>query len=410
MDVNELRIHSYLRLGYFIDYPTREPMIDFSVLNREPYRGVAYQELVTEGVRRLRDTFASQFNPHDTHVLPLSGGLDSRFILGALLELTEAKNINTVTFGVPGTYDYDIGCLVAKTMGTRHCALALDGFTYLEDELLDRARRMHRQVIVFYCTSLWHLDRLFGDAVIWSGYVNDAVAGSHLSPQPAPTLIEAKRRYLSKRRLIRSTQLDHCPDEEYFPYIAGGGIAPEVLSFDEQVLFEEAVYKFTAPIVLLDGFRYKTPFINSPWMEFMFGVPNEWRLNQRLMIDVGRSAFPKLMELPTRTAYGFRLGVRNEAMLAARVVNRARKALRQFVPSIGYPPMLYNDFDERFRDSPDWIELARRNLTDLERRGIVEWIDVQGIWKRHASRFGNFGDAIAALVSLELVYKVAENK
>ena len=43
-------------------------------------------------------------------MVPLSGGLDSRTILAALLEAGLKDRITTVTYGTPGTWDYDIAC------------------------------------------------------------------------------------------------------------------------------------------------------------------------------------------------------------------------------------------------------------------------------------------------------------
>jgi hypothetical protein len=405
MDIREASIHSFLSFGYFLDYERDDFPIDFSKIDPSQYRGVPEEELIRIGTEKLRETFRLQFEVGRDHVVPLSGGLDSRLILAALRELTEAKNIHTVTFGIPGTYDYDIGVLVGRHSGARQCAIPIGSFSYHEDELLDRARRMHSQVIVFHCPPLWHFDKLFGQSVIWSGYVGDAVAGSHLREAPSATLEEAKRRYLKRRRLIQSMRLDRATDEQFLPHLSEGTLPTTVMTHDEQLLVAEGVRKFTAPTVLLQGFDYRTPFINSPWMDFMFSVPAEHRLSERLLIKIGLRAFPDLFGLPTKMNYGATLGSRPELAFAKRVVNKARKEVRRFVPSINYGPILYDDYNERFRDSPDLIAIARRNLADLAARRIVDWLDLEDIWKRHSQRRGNFADALCALVALELVLK-----
>ncbi len=409
MDIHEASVHSFLGFGYFLDYDRNDFPIDFSKIDHAPYAALPEEELIRIGVEKLRETFSLTFESGRDHVVPLSGGLDSRLIVAALREQTEAGNIQTATFGVPGTYDYDLGCLVGKHAGTRQSAIPINGFSYHEDELLDRARRMHGQVIVFHCPPLWHFDRLFGKSVIWSGYVGDAVAGSHLRENSSTTQDEAKRRYVERRRLIRSMRLDRCQDSDLLPYLSTGDLPPTTLSYDEQLLFAEGVRKFTAPTVLLEGFEYRTPFINSPWMDFMFSVPKPHRLEERLLIKIGQKAFPDLFALPTKMMYGAPLGSRPELALAKRVVNKARKAVRRYVPSVNYGPILYDDFEERYRDSPGLIEIARRNLADLSARGIVDWLDLDAIWKRHQDRSGNFADALNALISLELVLKSKKN-
>jgi hypothetical protein len=409
MDIREASIHSFLSFGYFLDYDRDDFPIDFSKIDHALYADLPEQELVRIGIDRLRESLRLQFQAGRDHVVPLSGGLDSRLIVAALCELTEARNIQTVTYGVPGTYDYDIGVLVGKHAGTRQSAIPINSFSYHEDELLDRARRMHGQVIVFHCPPLWHFDRLFGSSLIWSGYVGDAVAGSHLRERPSATQEEAKRRYVQRRRLIRSMRLDRASEEDLLPHLTVGTLPPTTLSYDEQLLFAEGVRKFTAPTVLLDGFQYRTPFINTPWMDFMFSIPAKYRLGERLLIKIGQQAFPDLFELPTKMTYGAPLGSRPELALAKRAVNKARKAVRRYIPAIGYGPILYDDFEERYRDSPGLIEIARRNLADLAARGIVDWLDLDKIWLDHQSRRGNFADALNALVSLELVLKSKTN-
>lgn len=52
--------------------------------------------------------------------MSLSGGLDSRAILGGLISAGLKDSIVTVTFGTPGTYDFDIGKKIATELGIKH--------------------------------------------------------------------------------------------------------------------------------------------------------------------------------------------------------------------------------------------------------------------------------------------------
>jgi Asparagine synthase len=398
----DARIQSYLKLGYFIDYERNDCPIDFSRVDPAKWRHATEEQLLDEATNALRTTFAQLFDAKDEHVIPLSGGLDSRLILAALAELTEAKNLHTVTFGVPGSYDYDFGCQVAKHAGTRHTAIAIDGFTYDIDDLVERGRRMHAQVSMFFAAPLWQMERLFGRSVIWSGYVGDAIAGSHLYRDPSPTFEAAKRRYLKRRVIVRSGPLHRASDDDLLQYVSEGDLAPSILTYDEQVLFAEGVRKFTTPIVLMDGFTYRTPFINSPWMDFMMSVPAPLRYDEALLLKLTERIYPKLFALPTKMFYGVGPMLRRERVLATRAINKLKRFGKRRLPFLGYPPALYNDFDERFRDSPDLMRIARACLDGLERRGIVDWLDLNALWKRHQDRSVNVGDALAILSSLEI--------
>jgi len=409
MDRSQLRVQSFLKLVYFIDFEADLRPIDFSRIDREPYAGLSRTALVDVGCRKLRDTFSALFDPNAEHVVPISGGLDSRLILGALLELMPAQKLHTYTFGIPGTYDYDLGCLIAKHAGTKHLALPLDGISYHKAEMLDFARRSQRQAMLFYHPPVRELVQRYTDAVIWSGYVGDAVVGSHLHTPPSETLIEAKRIHIKNRSIVRSMRLHRCPDEDFLPFVGGGGLDPDVLTYDEQVLFAEAVRKFTAPLVLFDGFRYLTPLINSPWMDFNFSVPNRFREHEALMISIARKAFPKLFALPTKNSLGLGLGTPAPVIRALTLVNKARKLLHQFAPNrVRYPHILYNDYNEAIRTSPDVRGIVLDALADLRRRGLTPWLDLDAIVKRHMRRFRNHGDALIVLASLELVHQAGE--
>lgn len=403
-----IEIDSFLRLGYFIDFAKVLRPIDFSRVERASLAFLPREELIALGIVKLQETFASLVVPGARHAVPLSGGLDSRLILGALLEHFPAASLHTFTYGVPGTYDFEIGCDIAKHAGTRHAAIPIDKHTYHEDELIDAARRTQCQALLFHLPPLGHLTRLYGDATIWSGYVGDAVAGSHLHEPPSQTLVQAQRVHLTNRTFVRSVRLHRCTDADLLSRMGGGTMDPAVVTWDEQVLFSEAVGKFTAPLVLFEGFRWLTPFINTPWMDFMFSVPDRFRQHQNLMIDLCCQAFPKLFSLGSKNRLGHRFDTPNAVVRATFWVNRVRKVAHQFVPWIDWPNAQYNDFNEGIRSSRDLREVVRRSVSDLKRRGVCDWVDFDGLWRRHDWRVRNHGDALVTLASLELILKARE--
>jgi len=396
-------VESFLKLGYFIDYEANRQPIDFSRIDKGRYTETSGPELVAVGKEALRSTIGEQFQDSNDHVVPLSGGLDSRLILCALLEQTEAKNIRTYTHGIPGSYDFEIGAQLAKEAGTRHISFPMNAMTYHEDDLLDVARREDCQAVLFLNTPSREVERLFGNGTVWSGYVGDAVAGSHLHDPPSATLDQAKRTYLRNRAFVRSTRLHRCSDDAFIPHVAGGRIAPDVLTWDEQVLFDEGVAKFTVAHVIWKGFTYKTPLINSVWMDFMFSVPNRYRLGRQLMIDVGRAISPRLFGLRSTNRIGHDFDTPKAMLKATFWWNRVRKLFHQFAPSVNWPNVQYNDFNEAIRTSPDVRRIVRGAVERLRTRGICDWVDFDGIWQRHERRLRNHGDALIVLASLQLV-------
>ncbi len=404
----ERDIQSFLRLGYFIHYEADRRPIDFARIDRAAWAHTPPAELRRIGLEKARETFAALYRPGGLHLIPLSGGMDSRFILACLLEHTDAGNLHTLTYGTPGTYDFEIGCKLAKFVGTRHSAIPINKYSYHLDELLDTAKRTQNQALLFHHPPLWEMDRRFGGATIWSGYVGDAVAGSHLHDPPATSLDAARRAHLHHRTFVHSTRLHTCDDDEFLPYMGGGGMDPHALTWDEQVLFGEAVAKFTAPLVLFDGFDWQTPLINTPWMDLLFSVPDHERHGQKLMFDIGREAFPKLFNFPCKNRVGHTFDTPDAIVKATFYLNRARRLAHRFIPGIQWPSSQFNDFNEELRRSPDLREIVRGSVADLKARGICDWIDVDALWRRHDRRTHDHGDALVTMASLEIVLKSRE--
>ena len=408
MNLSDVNLNSFLKLGYFIERNESYHPIDFSRIDRARYTNLRHAELLEIGKARLNESFDQLFDASRTHVVPISGGLDSRLILGALLERTEASKIHTYTYGVPGAYDYELGGVVAKRAGTRHVAWPLNQLSYHADDELAFAERSGRRCLLFHHPPMWQLERLYGGFVLWSGYVGDAVAGSWTYEDPSPTLEEAKRRHLQRRTYVRSTRLHRLEDEALLPYVSALQLPAGTITHDEAVLFAEAVPKFTEPHVLIRGLEYVKPLINGPWMDFMFSVPMEHRVHQRLMKDIAAAMFPDLFSLPSRNSLGLRPGASKLQRDAVFYGNRVRKLLHQFVPSVVHPYVLYNDFNEAIRSSPDLQQIVKDSLEALWRRGIVSWLDMDALFKRHVRRLRNHGDALIILASLEFVLKSEE--
>jgi hypothetical protein len=405
---DDVRINSFLRFGYFCDYDRQRAPIDFSRIDKRIYENMPRDELVRLGVESLSDTFSELWQDGREHVVPLSGGLDSRLILGALLERTSADRIRTFTYGVAGSYDFDISNSIAKKYGTQHLPVFFENHIYSLDQELEFAKRTDCQCMLFYHPPLDEFDRQYDGAMVWSGYVGDAVAGSYLQARPSSSIRDAQLTHLKNRIVVNSTPLHNCTDEEFLTYMQTPLIAPELLTYDEQVLFDEAGSKFTAPLILFDGYEFVTPFINTPWMDFMLSVPNRYRIGQELMIEIGRRAFPALFSMPSKNRLGHTFDAPQSIVKSTFWLNRIRKALHQFIPAVNWPNFQCNDFNEGIRKNQSLRRIVQENIKDLRHRDICGWIDFDSIWRNHDRRIRNHGDALIILASLEIVLKASE--
>ena len=145
MTKNIKNLNSFLKLGYFLDYQNKDISIDISNIDKEKYKNISEHELIEIGSKLWKESISSNFHENQKHLVPISGGLDSRAILAGLLEYTEAKNIYTYTFGTPNTLDYDVGNYVAKKLGTDHTSFDLTEYQYNQQELENISKRVNFQ-------------------------------------------------------------------------------------------------------------------------------------------------------------------------------------------------------------------------------------------------------------------------
>ncbi len=319
------------------------------------------------------------------------------------MEHTDAKNIETYTFGTPGTLDYDIGHRIAKVAGTQQTSIDLTTVGWTKDDVLETAKQQDRQAFLFHHVPAYILKRFEG-AIVWSGYIGDAVTGGHLKRTPAQTLDEAATRYLKTRSAVKSTTLRRHNLDELKPLLGGGTLAPDILSFDEQVLFAE-VGSVTAPHVMPHGFTYKTPFIDNDFMTFFVSIPNIYRLNQTLFISMLRQTWPDLLNLPSKTNHGFAFDAPHWRIQAKRARNRCLRFAHDHFAGLPLPPhpaTNFLDYDTAIRRNAEFQNLIRTFLDDLKNRTIVSHVDIDGLWTAHVKGRANHGDALIILASLEI--------
>ncbi|MGH9341110.1 MAG: hypothetical protein ACRD1R_16310 [Acidobacteriota bacterium] len=402
--MREDNLNSFLKLGYFLDYQS-DFHLDLSNLSKDRYAGWTETDLVEHGADLVRRIFAARFVPGKDIVVPVSGGLDSRAILAGLIELTSPQNINTCTFGTPGTFDYELGNRVCRASGTRHVAFPLTEYRYTLAELIDISRRIDHQTFLFHHPPVHEADRRFQGATVWSGFIGDFFVGSHLPQCPAPNLREAKSRFFEENRFVRSLDLSSLPDEALFHLIEYSGRASDTLNVEEVLLIENRLGKNTAPHVLIRGHDYVTPFTDQAWIDFTFSLPDRYRRGMYLWRRILPRAFPYLFSIGVKNNWGLPLNAGLAARLSRRAWIRARRrASRQFRRPWN-PYLNYIDFDAGIRERDDLRELVSKNVRELLQRGLVSWIDAEKIWQDHMSGRGNHADALVVLASLEIHLK-----
>jgi hypothetical protein len=414
-------IYIYLYYGYVPTYQGWPANILGGIFNRIEHENLSIElditQLINRGTKALRTAFQDAIRGADEDycfVLPLSGGLDSRAILAGLLENTDSRKIQAVTFGTPGTWDFEIGQQVARAAGVscEPMDLTAENWKWRTEELVSTAVQIEAPVWVFDAHVNRAIAKRFGEeAVYWSGFMGDPLAGSHLYNEDSTTWEQAKSRFLVKNLYSTSTILTP-PDFKPGNYLPSQPFSElGLLSYDEQLDFGIRQDCLIRHIVMPSGYNYRMPFLHPEWVGFILSVPRCYRKNKWLYKEILKAAYPKLFSLPTKTSYGLPLKSPKISVLARRAVLKANSIGRQLFPTKPWavdPRLNYIDFDRGLRERGDLKTLVHENLHDLKRRGVVDWIDFDAIWQRHQQKQGNHSDALVILASLEINLKAYE--
>lgn len=390
-------LRSFLRLGFFLD---GEPAvkIDLSRVDLARYEGADDADLIREHERLLRQAVLRRFEPGRKHLLPLSGGLDSRAILAVLLEATDAGNLHTCTFGTPGTLDYDIGCELAARLGTEHQAMPLSAMRYDRDRLLDVSRRVRHQTVLFHHPPLEVWDELYSDHLVWSGFLGDKLAESPNAPLPDD---QARAAFLAYNTYVRSTDLTDGNDAALHRILEHEE-AQSPLWLEDELNIRFRQQRFIAPHVLALGFDYATPLADSDLVDFMLSVPIEKRRGGALYRRFLVASFPELFQIRTKANEGLPLTAGRARVLAHRA---GRKLVRSFSPlkrRFRDPMVNYLAFGDAFRERSDLRSLATDCIEGLCERGLLDADVIRGLLKRHLEGAADHSDALIVLASLEL--------
>ncbi|TSA25904.1 hypothetical protein D4R71_04515 [bacterium] len=374
------------------------------LVNKEFYMNVNEKELIKIGGDILLKAVEKLYRKNSIAIVPISGGLDSRAILAALLELTGNKNIITYTFGTPKTYDYEIGKLVADKTGVTHYSFDLTKLKYTPERLKRIAKLSDGNTDLFQPMVLTYVFDYFGNELeYWSGYLGDPIAGSHLPTNPSKNLESAKERFLVKV----TKQLKIVCDDVY-PYkefISNGTQYSNSFNIDEQIDFANRQERYVANHLFMNGFNYKIPFLEKEWIGFMISLPIKYRQNLYLYKKILLSAFPFLFSVPVKE-FGYLEAKNILKSTRCHAKQKMRHGLARIFPNyFTHPGINYINFSEGIRKRKDLKEIIFGNLQDFKKRNVIDAKKIDRIWIEHQSRKQNHSSALTLLASLEIILK-----
>ncbi len=397
----DLNLNGFLKFGFFPNY-TEKPSFDISCARPGAHGSTPDDELFSQLDQALHQAVSDLVADGLPPLMLISGGLDSRLIFAILLEHFEAREIQTCTFGTPGSWDFDIGVDLAKKAGCPHEAFDLTQHEYTEQELIQISSMFRRQTVMFHQFPLIEFAQRFSGMAIWSGFLAGEVAKG--CDQPSDD-IEAFRGFFKKNTYSRTESVCRLDDQA----IARSLIIPDevrtLLQLEDELNFRHRQAKFIEPHVLPLGFEHRTVFAHPAVVSFFLRLSHSQRRKadfyRRFLVDRYESWFAT----PTKNHYGLPLNAPKAHVESRRVVRGVRRRARRFGLSYTDRMTNYLDFSKELRDEGSAYQLIRGSVEDLKARGIVDWADGPDLLRRHRLGQTEGAEALLLLASLEIHLK-----
>ena len=406
--MNSVDLNSFLKFGYFLNYSNPDISFDFKSIKKNKFEFFDANDIITNAKTAWIDSFSNLFEKNKLHLVPISGGLDSRLILSTIIKFTDASNILTYSFGQPGTFDYDIGNFIAKKIGTNHNAINLKRDEFKMEDLIYTAKKFRLQTNLFYHPNVKNLISKYSGYTVWSGFMGDPIAGSHFNVPISNSLTQAKNKFINRNSFVNSINITNCKNDEFFKYIEMNKKL-QYLSIDENLDFTNRQLKYVHPHVLFEGLKYKTPFLEKKWTNIILSLNDiKYRRGCKLYKKIIKKISPDLFSYPIKDNYGLKLDINPLSLFFKKIHYKLNHIILRNKSNYVSPFTNYMDFNFEIRNNNSVNKVVYKLVKDLENRNIIDWINFDKIWRNHLNNYANHADALITLASLEVNLKAGK--
>lgn len=415
--VSAVALTEILHYGAVLNGPLGSPALPFdrAVLESARWRRERVQPdhnaLLKEGSEIWRRVCKRVIDAsHNPLLVPLSAGLDSRAILAGL-RACDAP-VRTVTYGVPGAFDYELAPRVAREANAEIERIDLNQVSFDRDALITIAAQSGpvSSVLDMYFNRMLAAHCGSGHSYV-NGHMGDELAGKNLGGEPSLDWATACRHFAVHHHAPRHDVLTPQHADPIARLPQRPFVPSELLSFDAQLYYSVRQQCLIRPVVCPPSHEVFTPFTDPEWVVFMLGLPDHIRRNRAFFVALFQHAFPHLFSLPTTASGGLPLGSSEAQMRRYRRrlkrIRRLRLRLQRIFPAIQVPPRdrgwQYVDFPTLLRNDSWLTRLFAESMARLDDSMIVPWIDASGLLAAHRAGQADHFKALNVLLNLDIV-------
>ncbi len=355
-------VEQYLAVGFVPDSERAERYLDQVLTGPDPASSDPETLLAT--------ILAECLSGVSEIVIPVSGGYDSRGLLGAALRLLPKNAITCLTMGQLDSNEWKFPAAACERNGIRHERLDPDHFVWDLDEMVDIAKEHAKTKgnglpqIDAYFVHMQVAKRVGSGIPVLSGYFGGAISGAYLRPDGVTTSAkaDARRFILANMNALDGLTVAGLP-ETFVRFVAAN--ERRLQQFRSLTRYDLLNFGFrlthVARIAVTDQYENCIkPYEDPRWVRFWLQRPFADRLHQRLYKEFLRSAYPTVFapgeENPYRVAPGKRPLLRLATLWGDPRVNKSmvvtlRRAAESF-DRRGLWPIKFLPNAERLATSP----------------------------------------------------------
>lgn len=419
-DTFQKRINDYLYFGYLppSEFPDFLSKLEGAELSEYSLKStISLLEEVFEDALELSD--GSGYC-----IIPVSGGWDSRILLGLALERFSANQIKTYTFGTPGQLDFEIGAKVSKEAGVEHRKIDLNNVELSWKKLLHSVEESPWTYVPDSFFNKYCYRKMAGEKdIILSGFMGDPLTGGHLHEKDDEQAIQ---NFLKEQVMVRSMKLT---SEDYNPKASLPDVPKQKeLTFHEMLDFGVRQAHCIAPIISsekawrswgtelgrIKGSNSKviTPFTHPKWATYWIHAPAELKKQRKMYLNVLNEKFPKLAKLPSKNFYGAKQADGISAYMRKKVYH-GQILLNKKMPHVFRMPnhlINYLDYGTAFRRRDDYREILLTAFNFLNENRLTPWLNLQKFLKEHDEYKADYSKVFLLLIGLVLNLNRTQNR
>jgi hypothetical protein len=411
MTEGELKNLSYLYFGY-----DARSIVDIAP---PPYECTSHVYNAREAAAvldKVLDEVFSVYSKFNYCVVPISGGWDSRILLGAAMERLDSKQIKTMTYGFPGQIDYEIGAKIARKFHLEHHAVDLSRINLSWDDLLQSVKVSPWTYVPAGFFNHFSISRIASaNDIVLSGFLGDILSGSKFSI--VSTIEDEREDFISwqqRQKLVNLLPLGFDVKSLVPKYLGVSNYSYRIV-YNLGIRQASCVASIVTPTkkwhqwgidvgISSCGARFIAPFANPVWASYWLSVPVKVLYRQKLYINMIRLKFPELANMPSSHLLGCTLNTKFFYPLK-RGYEKLYGGLKKIFPSIKLRKggtIRYVESNKAFRERRDYKDILDIACNYLHKNNVVPWLDLKQLTVDHMNCKANYGSVFFILIGLAL--------